>query len=69
MTTQEPVEVVKKTVEVELTKRFIDDTRKMSENGLKDCTDEQIVEALVEDILNRYFNTEYFDLEALINSC
>jgi len=69
MTTQNPIEVIKKTVEVELTKRFIDDTRKMSQNGLRDCTDEQIVEALVEDILNRYFNTEYFDIDALLESC
>ena len=68
MTTHEPIEVVKKSVEVELTKRFIDDTRKMSPNGFKYLTDEEIVEALVEDILNRYFNTEYFDIDALIQS-
>ena len=67
MTAQNPIEVVNTLIEVELTKSFITSTRDMSADGLKDYTDEQIVEALAEDILRRYFNTEYFDMDALGN--
>lgn len=67
MTMQEPIKVVKKSIEVELPESFFVGTRKMSEDGLKDYTDEEILEALAEDILQRYFNTEYFDLDAIVN--
>lgn len=67
-TPQKPIEVVKKTVVVELPKRFFADFREQSTGGLKDYTDEQILEAIAEDILNRYFNTEYFDVEAVVGA-
>lgn len=68
MTMQKPIEVVKKSIEVGLPKSFFVDTRAMAEDGLKDHTDEEILEALAEDILERYFNTEYFDMEAVVSA-
>jgi len=68
VTIQEPIEVIKKSVEVELPKSYLMNLRKQSADGLKDYTNEQIVEALAEDILDRYFSTEYFDDEAIINA-
>jgi len=68
MTTQKPIEVVKKSIEVGLPKSFFVNAREMSEDGLKDHTDEEILEALAEDILERYFNTEYFDIEGVVGA-
>jgi len=68
MTMQKPIEVVKKSIEVGLPKSFFADARAMSEDGLKDHTDEEILEALAEDILERYFNTEYFDIEGVVSA-
>lgn len=68
MTTQKPIEVVKKSIEVVLPKKLFVDVRAMSEDGLKDHTDEEILEALAEDILDRYFNTECFDLEGVVST-
>jgi len=68
MTMEKPIEVVKKSIEVGLPKSFFVDTRAMSEDGLKNCTDEEILEALAEDILDRYFNTEYFDIEGVVSA-
>ena len=68
MTNSKLTEVVKKSIEVELTMSYIMGLRGQAVNGLKDFTDEQIVESIAEDILERYFNTEYFDVEALLNA-
>ncbi len=68
MTMAKPIEVVQLSVKVGLPKSFFVETRAMSEDGLKDHTDEEILEALAEDILERYFNTEYFDLESVVSA-
>ena len=39
--------------------------RDASADGLKDFSDKEIVNILLEDIVDRYFNEEYFDLEGL----
>ena len=44
---------------------FIQKIRDQSSDGLPDLSDEDIVEALAENILDRYFAPEYFDLDCL----
>ena len=68
MTIGKPIEVVKKSIEVMLPKKYLTELREQAANGMKDYTDKQILEALAEDILERYFNTEYFDVEALVDA-
>lgn len=60
------IEVVQVSVRVGIPKSQIRQFRDNSEDGLADITDEQIVDGLAEDILDRYFNTEYFDLDTLL---
>jgi len=52
-------------VKVGLSKSQIKGYRDNSQDGLKDFTDAEIVSIMAEDILGRYFNEEYFDLEGL----
>ncbi len=68
MTTEQHILVVKHPIVLELPKSYIAEFRENSADGLKDYTDEQILEALAEDILLRYFNTEYFDVEAVVQA-
>lgn len=65
MTLEHPIEMVKSSAEVDMSKSQIQGYRDMSEDGLVDFTDEEILSVLVEDILGRYFNEQYFDLDGL----
>jgi len=62
------IEVIEVSVKVSLPKKTIDSYRAMEENGMQGYTDEQIVECLAEDILDRYFHEEYFDLESIASA-
>lgn len=68
MTTDNPIEVVQSSAKVGMSKSQIQGYRDQSQNGLKDFTDQEILDVLVEDILGRYFNEEYFDLDGLYQS-
>lgn len=60
MTTDNPIECVSTTLEVSLPTKTIQGIRDASQDGMPDDSDEDILKALGEDILERYFNTEYF---------
>ena len=67
MTIDNPIKCVSTKLEVSLPVSIIQGTRDMSD-GMPDYSDEDILKALGEDILERYFNTAYFDFEAIVQS-
>ncbi len=64
MSKEESVQVK---VSVGLHKKYVQHLRDQAADFLAEFTDESIVEMLAENILERYFNTEYFDTDALYN--
>jgi len=60
-----PIEVVKATIDIQLPITQIQGYRDNSSDGLADYTDTEIANILLEDIVLRYFNEEYFDLQGL----
>ena len=62
------IEVVKANIEVQVPVNQINGYRRASEDGLIEFTDTEIANILLEDIVMRYFNEEYFDLDGLYQS-
>jgi len=58
-----PIEAVEGSVKIALPKYLIQQYKEDPDKNLSEYTDEDLVIALAEDILNRYFNPEYFDLD------
>ncbi|KKN72642.1 hypothetical protein LCGC14_0408840 [marine sediment metagenome] len=59
------IEMVTASIKIGFPKADIQGYRDHSEDGLKDFSDKEIANILLEDIVGRYFNEEYFDLEGL----
>ena len=59
------IEAVEVSIKVSLPKKLISGYKEDPSLKIAHLTDEEVIEGLVEDILIRYFNTEYFDPQVL----